>query len=514
MTSPMPAFGQPSHDRAHGVGCLPILEDLRGNHRNHHAARAKHHSPCVVGGEGGAVRSLGSLLLAATMALLAGCGEAPKPAAPPPEPVKVAAVMERDVPIYREWIGTTVGFVTAQIRPKVSGYLASQHYREGRPVKTGDLLFRIDPRQYQNAFDQAKGKLAQAESQKAQAQAVLAQNQWEVEQAKAQVAQAEGDLARAVATQRKTELEVERYRPLVARGSLSQQELDNAVQNDLANQGSVHAQRASVEKARASVQQTQAGVEKARADVAAAQAAIIQAQAALEEARLNLGWTEVYSPIDGIAGIKKADIGDLVGTATVLTTVATIDPIYVQFNPSEQEYLRWREGHPQEAAQRPQFELILADGQTYPHLGTAQILGLEVDPTTGTIAARVSFPNPGAVLRPGQYARIRFAIAVQKGALLVPQRAVRDTQGLLQVGVVGPDNTVSVRNVQVGERIGSLWIIERGLKPGDRVLVEGLEKVAAGQKVAPTAVEGEPPGAATPPAATPPAANPGRSAGT
>ena len=469
---------------------------------------------CVVGSGRGMSRAIGSLLLSAAVALIAGCGEGPKTGAPPPEPVKVATAIERDVPIYREWIGTTVGYVTAQIRPKVSGYLASQNYREGRPVKAGDLLFRIDPRQYQNAFDQAKGKLAQAESQKAQAQAVLAQNQWEVEQAKAQVAQAKGDLARAVATQRKTELEVERYRPLVARGSLSQQELDNAVQNDLANQGSVDAQRASVEKARASVQQTQAGVEKARADVAAAQAAIIQAQAALEEARLNLGWTEVHSPIDGIAGIKKADIGDLVGTATILTTVATIDPIYVQFNPSEQEYLRWREAHPQAAVQRPQFELFLADGQTYPHLGTAEILGLEVDPTTGTIAIRVSFPNPGAVLRPGQYARVRFAIAVQKGALLVPQRAVRDTQGLLQVGVVGPDNTVSVRNVQVGERIGSLWIIERGLKPGDRLLVEGLEKVAVGQKVTPTAVEVEPPGVAIPPAATPPAAGPGRSAGT
>jgi membrane fusion protein (multidrug efflux system) len=207
-----------------------------------------------------------------------------------------------------------------------------------------------------------------------------------------------------------------------------------------------------------------------------------------------------------------------VGTATVLTTVATIDPIYVQFNPTEQEYLRWREAHPRPAARRAQFELILADGQTYPHLGTADILGLEVDATTGTIAIRASFPNPGDLLRPGQYAKVRVPLAVKKGAVLVPQRAVRDTQGLLQVGLVGPDNTVSLRTVHVGERIGSFWIIDRGLESGERVLVEGLEKVKAGEKVAPIVVEAEPPGdaiprAATPAPAAPPPAGAGRNAG-
>jgi RND family efflux transporter MFP subunit len=453
------------------------------------------------------VRGLGILLVAASIST--ACREAPKPPAmASPIPVKVTPVIERDIPIYREWIGTTVGYVTAQIRPKVSGYLASQDYREGMPVKAGDLLFKIDPRQYQNSLDQARGKLAQSQSQRAQAQAQLAQNQWEVEQAKAQVAQAEGDLARAVATQRKTELEVERYRPLVARGSLSQQELDNAVQNNLANQGSVEAERANVEKARASVQKAQAGVEKARADVAAAEAAIAQAQAGLEEAQLNLGWTKVLSPINGIAGIKKADIGDLVGTTTVLTTVATINPIYVQFNPTEQDYLRWREAHPRASAQRPQFELILADGQTYPHLGTADILGLEVDATTGTIAIRVSFPNPENLLRPGQYAKVRVPLAVKKGALMVPQRAVRDTQGLYQVGIIGPEDTASLRTVQVGERSGPWWIIERGLKPGERVVVEGLEKVKAGDKVAPIAAEAEPAGDAAAPVPTPTPATP------
>jgi membrane fusion protein (multidrug efflux system) len=403
--------------------------------------------------------------------------------------VKVTPVIERDVPIYREWLATTVGLVTAQIRPKVNGYLLTQDYQEGSVVKAGDLLFTIDPRQYQNAVDQAKGKLAQAESQRRQAQAQLTENRWQVEQARAQVAQAESDLARAVATQRKTQLEVERYTPLVARGSLSQQELDNATQNNLANIATIGAETANVEKARANVERTQAAVDKARADVAAAEAAIVQAQAGLAEAQLNLSWTRVESPITGVAGIKKADIGDLVGSPTILTTVASIDPIYAQFNPSEQEYLRWRGTEKTPPAERREFELILADGQVYPHRGVAEILGLVVDPTTGTIAIRATFPNPGNVLRPGQYGKVRVALAVKKGALLIPQRAVRDLQGLYQVGVVGPDNIVAIHNVTVGDRVGPQWIIEGGLQPSQRVIVEGLEKVKSGDKVTPSAAE-------------------------
>lgn len=435
---------------------------------------------------------LARLLLAAAVAVSAGCRDAPKITAPPPPPVKVTPVVERDVPIYREWLATTVGLVTAQIRPKVNGYLTTQDYQEGTLVKAGDLLFTIDPRQYQNAVDQAQGKVAQAESQRKQAQAQLAENQWQVEQARAQVAQARSDLARAVATQRKTQLEVERYTPLVARGSLSQQELDNATQNNLANLATIGAETASVDKARANVERAQAAVDKARADIAAAEAGIVQAQAALAEAQLNLSWTKVVSPITGVAGIKKADIGDLVGSPTILTTVASIDPIYAQFNPSEQEYLRWRGTDKEPPARRREFELILSDGQVYPHRGMAEILGLVVDPTTGTIAVRATFANPGNVLRPGQYGKVRVPLAVKKGALLVPQRAVRDLQGLYQVGVVGPDNIVALHNVHVGERVGTQWIIDSGLQPGERVIVEGLEKVKAGDKVTPIAAEAPP----------------------
>jgi membrane fusion protein (multidrug efflux system) len=450
-------------------------------------------------------RNLGGLLVVAAVSMSTGCKDSKATAPAPRPPVKVTAVIQQDVPIYREWVGSTVGYVSAQIRARVTGYLVSQNYQEGRVVKTGDLMFQIDPRPYQNSLDQAKGKLAQAESQKAQAQSQVTQTESQVEQAKAGVAQAEGDLARAMATQKKTQLEVERYTPLASRGSVSQQELDNAVQNNLANLASVDASKANVDKAKANVLSAQAAVEKAKADVSAAQANIVQAKAGLDEAQLNIGWTKVLSPINGIAGIKKVDIGDLVTTATVLTTVAQIDPIYVQFSLAEQEYLRWRATHRRERA-TPGFGLILADGSTYPYQGTADILGLEVDTTTGTIPVRVSFQNPGNLLRPGQFGKVRFAIDVVHGALLVPQRAVQDLQGLYQVGVVGADDAVTVQNVQVGDRVGTLWVITKGLKPGDRVIVEGLEKVRAGEKVTPTVVQAEAPSAVKPAA---PSGSPG-----
>jgi len=450
----------------------------------------------------GLVRGLGGALAVIAAATTAACRETPRASATAPT-VKVTPVIERVVPVFREWLGTTVGHVTAQIRARVSGYLLTQDYKEGEVVKAGDLMFTIDPRPYQASFDQSKGKLEQGQAQLAQAKAQLAQNTAEVEQAKAQVRQAEGEVDKAVAMQVKTQLEVERYTPLAARGSLSQQELDNTVQNNLGNQATVVAERANLDKARAAVERAQAGVEKARADIATAQAAIVQARAGLDDSRLNLDWTRVLSPITGVAGIKKADIGDLVSTTSVLTTVASIDPIYVQFNLTEQQYLRWRGAGGTMPATQFQIELILADGQQYPKKGAAQILGLEVDATTGTIPVRASFPNPGNVLRPGQFAKVRFPVFTSKNALLVPQRAVRDTQGLLQVGVVAPDDRVSVRTVQMGERIGTLWIAERGLEPGQRVIVDGLDKVKAGDKVTAVAVEADPadaPAGGAPPA--------------
>jgi len=412
-------------------------------------------------------QTLLGLLVIVIAALSAGCGNSSTAAgAPPPPVVKVEPVVEKDVPIYGEWVGTTVGYVTAQISARVSGYLVSQTYKEGTRVKVGDLLFEIDPRPYQIAAEQARAQLLQTESQ--------------LEQAKAQVAQAEADVAKAEANQKKTELDVGRYTPLADRGSISQQELDNAVQANLAN-------LASLKAARASLANAQAGVAKSRADIA-------QARAVLDNAQLNHSWAKVFSPITGIAGIKNANIGDQISTSTVLTTVSLVDPIYVQFPVSEQEYLRLRQRGLVGGGDRERqydLEITLADGAIYPHRGMVAILDRAVGATTGTISIRGVFPNPGDLLRPGQYAKVRAVIGMKKGALLIPQRAVLDQQGVHQVAVVGSDETVDLRTVQVGERVGPLWIVGQGLKPGERVIVEGIDRVKAGQKVKPTLAQPE-----------------------
>jgi membrane fusion protein (multidrug efflux system) len=418
-----------------------------------------------------------AFLIAAVAVSAAGCKEAPKATVRPPEPVKVAPVIQRDVPIYGEWVGTTVGYVTAQIRARVSGYLVSQNYKEGTVVKTGALLFQIDPRQYQNTVNQARAQLRTAESQ--------------LDQARATVAQSEADVTKAEANQKKTELEVARYTPLAGRGSVSQQELDNTVQNNEANLAALQAARANVVNAKA-------GVSKAQADIA-------RAQATLDEALLNLSWTKITSPINGIAGLKNVDIGDSIATSTILTTVSQVNPIYVQVGISEQEYLKWKQ-RPASAAdvdKKNDLEILLSDGTTYAHRGTAEIVDRQVGVTTGTISVRGVFPNPGDLLRPGQFAKVRAVVDQRMGALLVPQRAVREVQGDFEVGVVGPDDTVALRKVRVGERTGSLWIIAQGLKPGDRVIVEGLDKVRSGEKVKPMPADPEP---ARPPSAPAPAA--------
>jgi membrane fusion protein (multidrug efflux system) len=415
------------------------------------------------------VRSRVGVLLAVVFATLAaGCRESTKAAAPPPA-VEVEPVVEKDVPIYGEWVGTTVGYVTANIRARVSGYLMRQTYQEGALVKAGDPMFEIDARTYQYAEGQARAALLLAESQ--------------LEQSKAQVAQAEADLTRAEATQKRSELDVARYVPLAGSGAVTQQEVDNAVQNHSADQASVKAARASLANAQAGVTRTQADIERLRA--------------ALGDTQLNVGWTKVISPITGIAGIKNANIGDLIDTSTTLTTVSQVNPIYVQIAVSEGEYLRWsRRGALAGGPGRPRdLEVTLADGTTYPHRGTAEILDRDVGRTTGTINIRGVFPNPGDLLRPGQFARVRAVIDLRKGALLMPQRAVQDLQGIHQVAVVGADETVGVRKVQLGQRVGSLWIVEQGLKAGDRVIVEGFEKVRDGEKVkaTPTRQPGGPP---------------------
>jgi len=359
-----------------------------------------------------------SLAPVVALAVTLGLGCARSAPVPPPETeVLVRPVIQRDVPIISEWIGTLDGSVNAAIRPKVEGYLRRQLYKEGQYVKPGDPLFEIDPRQSRAALEQANGALGQAEAQ----------------------------LAKATR-------DVERFTPLVTERAISQQELDDALS----------AQRN-------------------------AKAAVDSARAVVDQASLNLGWTKVASPIDGIVGIAKAQVGDLVNTQTLMTTVSTVDPIQVNYGISEREYMRFaqRINRPNYATTRqgPLLDLVLDDGSIFPQKGQAVLVDREVNQRTGTMTIKGIFPNPGNILRPGQYAKVRAALEVKTGALLVPQRAVTELQGGFRVAVVGADGKADIRAVEPGERVGSLWIIDKGLKAGENVVVAGLQFVRPGMPV-------------------------------
>ena len=381
--------------------------------------------------------------VAVALVVLASCSKtdsAPKAAGSPA--VEVVAVEQKDVPIYGEWIGTLDGFTNADVRAQVAGYLLRQAYREGAFVKKGQLLFEIDSRPFQAALDQAKGQLAQAKAQ----------------------------LTNAEAVQGRTQLDVNRYIPLAKEQAASQQDLDNAIQNNLA----------------------------AKATVETSKAQIQAAEAAVETAKINLDFTRLTSPIDGVAGQAQLQVGALVSTSSgPVTTVSTVNPIKVYFTVSEREYLEWNKRFPTEATleaanKRVRLELILADGFPYPHGGTFYFADRQVNESTGAIRIAGLFPNPGNILRPGGYGKVRAAVRVEQDALLVPQRAVSELQGGYQVAVVDGENKVSVRTVKVGDRIGTQWVIANGLKRGERVVVEGAQKVRPGMQVNPKPVTAEP----------------------
>src|SRR5438132_14076298 len=349
-------------------------------------------------------------------------GAKPKPQPPPASVVEVAPVEEKDIPIYGEWIGTLSGQVNADIKAQVTGYLLTQSYKEGSYVTKGQLLFEIDPRPFQAVLDQAKGQLAQAEAQMANA-----------------------------------ETNVKRDIPEAEAHAIPQSQLDTDTQ---------------------SLRGAKAGVEAS--------------QAAVEPAELNLGYTRVMSLIDGIAGINTVQVGNLVGPSTVLTAVSQVSPIKVYFPISEQEYLRMADGGGPgsvdfltHASQIP-LQLTLADGSAYPHPGRIIFADRQVNTQTGTIQIVGEFPNSRNLLRPGQYARIQTPTGNITGALLVPQAAVNQLQGTYQVTVIGTDNRAQLRTVEVGPRVGPLWVITSGLKRGERVVAAGAEKARNGELVNPT----------------------------
>lgn len=369
---------------------------------------------------------------------LAGCSgksQTSQSQAPPPPTVGVVAVLQRDMPVYGDWVASLDGFVNANIQPQVSGYLLRQDYREGSFVRKDQILFEIDQRPFQAALDQARGQLAQAKGQLAQSQAQL-------------------QLAN---------INVNRDEPLAKARAIPQSQLDNDIQ----------------------------AREQGKAIVETARAAIQSAEAAVETAELNLGFTKVRSLIDGIAGIATTQIGNLVGQTTVLTTVSQVNPIKVYFPISEQEYLRLSarlsSNTPDllRASSKVPLDMTLANGNTWSHKGRIIFADRQVDTQTGTIRMVGEFANPGNILRPGQFARIRAMTGYNRGALLVPQRAVTEVQGRYQVAVVGPDNKVAIRNVQAGDRVGDMWIIASGLQANDRVISEGTSKVRDGMAVNP-----------------------------
>jgi membrane fusion protein (multidrug efflux system) len=390
-------------------------------------------------------------------------------AAPGPANVEVVTVERRDVPIYSEWIGSLDGMVNAEIRAQVTGYLLGQNYKEGSFVRKGQLLFEIDQRPFQATVDQANGDLAKAHAQLAQADS--------------QLLQAQAQLAQAEANQVRTQLDVDRYTPLAKEKAITTQEYDNAIQSNIA--------------ARAQVKAAVAGVETAKSAIVAAKASVEAAKATVKTAELNLSFTKITSPIDGVAGIATAQVGNLIQPGgAALTTVSTLDPIKAYFTLSEQEYLTYTRRNSIQsnwgAAAKGsggggglELELVLADGSTYGRKGRFFVADRQVDQKTGAIRLAGIFPNPGNTLRPGQYARVRAITSLRQSALLVPQRAVTELQGSFRVAVVGDDNKISVRPVRVGPRVGAMWVIEDGLNPDERVVAEGTQKVRAEAAVNP-----------------------------
>ena len=401
------------------------------------------------------------LLIAAAALFIWGRPKATAAAGAQPAPeVYVATVEQRDLPIRREWVGTLNGLVNAAINAEVTGYLLRQDYSEGSFVHKGQLLFEIDPRPFQAAVDQAAGQLAQAKAQLAQAQAGLVQAQAQLESAEA--------------NQHRSQLDEEKYIPLAKDQAVTQQDLDNAVQTNKANKASVAAAQAQVETSKAQIEAARAGAQAAEATV--------------QTAQVNLGFTKLTSLIDGVAGAATVQVGNLVTPSSqAVTTVSTLDPIKAVFTVSEQEYLSLARA---DTLHHLQLKLILADGTTHPRDGRFSFADRQVDQNTGAIQMTALFPNPGNILRPGQYAKVLATIGEAKGALLVPQPAVTEIQGSYQVAVLGPNNQVSIRPVKAGDQEGAMWVIDEGLKPGERVVVEGLQFARPGVEVTPKPYRG------------------------
>ena len=415
--------------------------------------------------------------LAATLsfaALLIGAGCSKKDAtktanagAPPPA-VIVEQVEQKTVPIYSEYVGQTKADETVELRARVEGILQKIYFKEGSAVRKGELLFTIDKRPFQATLQSAKAALAKANSDEAQAEQ------------RTDVIQAQAALADANATYSKTQQDLNRLRPLAAQKAVTEIELDAAIAADTSAKANVDAKKANLTNITASVNYT---IERAKAEVSAAKARVTQAE-------LDLSYCDIYSPINGIIGFQQVDEGNLVGRgdATLLATVSLANPVLVDFNLSEVEYLKLvSRDNPGKRAHEVRFQLILSDESTHPEPGTFKVLDRTVDPATGTMKVQASFPNPGSYLRPGQFARVRVAVAEVDNAILVPQKAIQELQGAKTVMVVDAQNKVQVRTLRLGDKAEGYYIVLDGLKAGERVIVEGMQKARPGSEVRPSA---------------------------
>jgi membrane fusion protein (multidrug efflux system) len=384
----------------------------------------------------------GAALLA--FALVSSCKEKEEKAPPPPPIVKVSEAVKRDVPLFTEAIGQTRGNKEIEISARVEGFLETMTFKEGSFVKKGQVLYTLDPRPFQASLAEARATLAQAQA----------------------------DLVRK-------QQDVARYKPLVEKSAVSVQEYETAVALERAQQSSVAA-----------------------------------AQAAVQKAQVELSYTTVVAPDDGLIGITEAHPGTLVGGTqkAQLTQISKIDPIHVRFSIAERDYLFFARrraaanevasagaarvknapaaagGGPTPGQPELEFQLVLADGSIHPHLGKLVFIDRNVDPTTGTIRVEAAFPNPEGIVRPGQYARVRAATTEKKDAVLISQNSVQEIQGLFNVAVVKPDNSVEIRPIKPGERVGALMIAESGVTPGEKLVVEGLQRIRPGIKVQPEVV--------------------------
>jgi membrane fusion protein (multidrug efflux system) len=414
------------------------------------------------------MRKLTVAIIAASLIASLGCKSktAHNTAPPPPPSVVVASVSQKTVPIYSEYVGQTKADNTVELRARVEGILQKVYFREGTAVRKGQILFTIDKRPFEAALQSAKALAAKSVADLAQAQ-----QRTDVLQAQAQLADAQAVLTRA-------DQDVARLAPLAKEKAVTEQDLDAAIASQKSARASVDARKANLTNLEAAVKYT---IERARAEVSAANARVAQAQ-------LDLGYCDIHSPISGIIGFLQVDEGNLVGRgdATLLATVSASDPLLVNFNVSEIEYLKLTD--PETAGRRTgalRFDLLLSDESVHPHQGTFRVLDRTVDPTTGTMKVEASFPNPGSYLRPGQFARVRVAVAEKENAILVPARAIQELQGAKTVMVVDQENKVVVRTIKIGDKVDKDVIVLDGLNAGERVIVEGMQKARPGSQVNP-----------------------------